>query len=63
MLKEEETDMPQGPSKAEMEKFQAEDDVRTLVRASEIRADKARFRRATKAAQQQLKALQEVSNE
>lgn len=44
-------------SKSERE-WQAEDDVRTLTRASEIRKDKARFARAKAKAQEQLKALQ-----
>ena len=49
-------------SKSEQQKFEAEQDVRTLVTASEIRADKARFRRATKMAKKQLEVLKEVGN-
>ena len=35
-----------GPSKAEMDMYQAKDDVRTLQSAEEIKADKARHARA-----------------
>ncbi len=52
-----------GPNKAEEQKFQAEDDVRTLVRAAETRADKPRLSRAAKMAKEQLTALKDVTNE
>ncbi len=47
--------------KAERQKFEAEDDVRTLVRAGEIRKDKTRMKRATTMAAAQLKTLKEVA--
>lgn len=47
--------------KAEREKYEAENDVRTLVRSAEIRKDKARLKRATAMAKTQLAALTEVS--
>ncbi len=47
--------------KAERAKFEAEDDLRTLVRAGEIRKDKTRLKRATAMAKTQLTALTEVS--
>lgn len=46
---------------ADDKKYQAEEDVRTLVRAEEIRKDKARLRRATTMAKKQLAALQGVT--
>ena len=48
--------------KAERQKFETEDDVRTLVRAGEIRKDKARMKRATTMATAQLKTLKEVTS-
>ena len=54
--------MANGMSKAEKEKFEAEQDVRTLVNAAEIRTDKARFSRATRMAKKQLEALKEVGD-
>ena len=56
-------DYPAGPSKAEVEKYQAEDDVRTLVGAEEIRKDKARFRRAMKMAKEKMAALEAVKQQ
>ncbi len=47
--------------KAERAKYEAEQDVQTLVRAGEIRKDKTRLKRATAMAKTQLKALTEVS--
>ena len=47
--------------KADRQKFEAEDDVRTLVRASEIRSDKARLKRATAMAKKQLQTLKEIT--
>lgn len=41
--------------------WQAEDDMRTLLRAEEIRADGARIRRARAAAKKQLKAVSKVA--
>lgn len=43
--------------KAEEEKWQAEEDVRTLVRAAEVRADKARMKRAMACAKEQMAAM------
>ena len=51
---------PEGPSKADEQKWQAEDDVRTLVEAEEIRKDKPRFKRAMKAAKEKMAALEAV---
>ena len=48
--------------KADREKFEAEDDVRTLIRAGEIRKDKARMKRAVVMAKSQLKTLKEVTS-
>ena len=48
--------------KADRQKFEAEDDVRTLVRAGEIRKDKGRMKRATTMAKAQLKTLKEVAS-
>lgn len=47
-------------SDADEAKWQAEDDLRTLVRAKEIRADKARLKRAMACAKEQMAALQGV---
>lgn len=41
-------------------KFEAQDDVRTLVRAEEIRKDAKRFDRAMKEARSQMAALKKV---
>ena len=46
---------------ADDKKYQAEEDVRTLVRAEEIRKDKSRLRRATVMAKKQLAALRGVT--
>ncbi len=46
--------------KADREKWESEEDVRTLVRAGEIRKDKARLKRATVMATEQLQALEEI---
>jgi len=45
-----------GPSKDEQDRWQAEDDLRTLIRAAEIKKDKPRMARARKAAKEQLDA-------
>ncbi len=55
------SDHPTPAEKAEREKFEAEDDVRTLVRAGEIRKDKGRMKRATSMAKAQLNTLKEVA--
>ena len=47
--------------KAEQQKFEAEDDVRTLVRAGEIRKDRSRMKRATAMAKKQLQTLKEIT--
>ncbi len=47
--------------KAERQKFETEDDVRTLVSAGEIRKDKARLKRATAMAKKQLQTLKEIA--
>lgn len=47
--------------KADREKFEAEDDVRTLIRAGEIRNDRGRIKRATAMAKEQLKTLKEIT--
>jgi len=49
-----------GPSMAEHRRWQAEEDLRTLRRAEEIRADKSRVAMAQKVASQELKALHRV---
>lgn len=48
-------------TKTEDQKYEAEQDVHTLVRAEEIRKDKPRLRRATAMAKKQLAALQGVA--
>lgn len=53
-------DEMEGPSKAEREKWQAEDDLRTLVRAAEIKKDKARTTRAMALAKKQMAELEKV---
>ena len=45
---------------AEEKKWQAEDDLRALVRAKEIMSDKARHKAATDLARDQLKATKQV---
>jgi hypothetical protein len=47
-------------SKDEM-KWRAEDDMRTLLRAEEIRADKARLSKASAVAKQQMAAVAKVA--
>lgn len=54
--------MPSGISEAEDQKFQAERDLRSLIKVEEIRKDKARLKRAMKIAEEQMKALETVSN-
>lgn len=48
---------------ADEKRWQAEDDMRTLIRAKEIKADKARLKRALKMADEQLKELKGLSEE
>jgi len=43
-------------------KYQAEDDLRTLRRAEEIKADKKRVSEAKKIAKQEIKALKKLTN-
>lgn len=50
-----------GPSMTEQRRWQAEEDMRTLRRAEEIRADKTRVAMAQKMAAKELKALQRVA--
>lgn len=52
--------MPQmsAEDKKRQEQWQAEDDLRTLVRANEIRKDPRRLARARAMAQEQIKAAQ-----
>lgn len=47
-------------SKSDEAKWQAEDDVRTLIRAGEIKKDKKRLARALKMAKEQMASLQAV---
>lgn len=49
-----------GPTKAEQDKYQAEDDLRTLIRAGEIKKDKKRYARAMREAKNQMQALESV---
>ncbi len=44
------------------EQFQREDDVRTLIQAGRIRADKKRLAAAVKESKAQMKALNEVKS-
>lgn len=52
--------MPMQPSKTDEQKWQAESDVRTLIDAEKIKADKPRLRRAMKMAKEQADALKNV---
>lgn len=54
------TDACRGPSEAERLKWETEDDVRTLIRAGEIKKDKQRLARAVKLAKSQSDALNAV---
>lgn len=56
-----ETDMKS--TAKEEQQWQAEEDVRTLIRAKEIRADKARYRRAMVHVRKQYKAMHQVMEE
>ncbi len=47
--------------KKEQQMYEAEDDVRTLSRAAEIRGDKERFGRAVKMAKTKLKELKVIA--
>ena len=47
--------------KADQQQFEAECDVRTLVRAGEIRKDRSRMKRATAMAKKQLQTLKEIT--
>lgn len=46
--------------KAEREKYEAEDDVRTLRNAAEIKADSGRLKRAKAMIREQMKALKDL---
>lgn len=46
--------------KSEQDKWRAEDDLRALQRAEEIRADKARMKAAKSCAKEQMKNLKKV---
>jgi hypothetical protein len=50
-----------GPSMADQQKWQAEDDLRTLTRANEIRKDAPRYKRALALAQEQLATIKSVA--
>lgn len=49
-------------SKAEQQKFQAQDDAYTMARYHEIMSDGARAKRAIKAAQQQAKSMEQQAS-
>lgn len=46
------------PSDKSEEQFQAEQDVRTMIEADRVKADKKRLSRAVKEAKAQMKALE-----
>lgn len=48
---------------ADDKKWRAEEDVRTLIRAKEIKGDKPRFRIALKLAKEQLEELKTISED
>lgn len=50
----------EGPDKAERQKWQAEDDLRTLVRVAEIKKDKGRMSRAMALAKKQMDELEKA---
>lgn len=50
----------QAPKKNEYDKWRAEDDLRALQRAAEIKADKTRMSHVKKCANEQLKALKKI---
>ena len=52
--------IPMPHDKAEDQKFEAENDLRTLQRAAEIKVDKPRFRRAVVMAKKQMAALKKI---
>ena len=52
---------PTKASKKDENDWQAEDDSRTLVRAEEIKADKARLKRALAKVKEQSAALEKVT--
>ena len=49
--------------KADMERFEAEQDLRTLIEARTIRGNKSRLRRAMKMAKDQMSELERVNAE
>jgi hypothetical protein len=50
------------PSAMDEKRWQAEDDMRTLTRAKEIEADRARMAAAKRIAEQKIKEMQKVVN-
>lgn len=50
----------EGPKKQEYDKWRAEDDLRALQRAAEIKSDKTRMSHVKKCANEQLKALKRI---
>lgn len=50
-----------GPSQSEEQKWQAEEDVRTLMRADEIKSNRARMARAKRMALEQAKEAAKVA--
>lgn len=58
------TSMPRGSTAKQMQqekRWQAEDDLRTLQRAAEIKSDRARMATAKSVATEQMKALARVA--
>ena len=52
--------MPHQPVSVEDKEFQAEQDVRTLIDAEKVKADKPRLKRAMTMARKQMSALEKV---
>lgn len=50
-------------AKNDEEKYRAEDDVRTLIAAKEIKADKARFKRAIACAREKYESMGDILSE
>lgn len=48
------------PKKGEYDKWQAQDDLRALQRAAEIKSDKTRMQHVKKCADEQMKALKKI---
>lgn len=49
---------PGGPTKAEMDRYKAEEDLRTLAEAARIRKDKGRLAAARKCAKDKMAAVE-----